>query len=189
MLAAASSFFAGSNISKQYAVGGSPTPAGARPGASTPGAGAPGPSTTIPHAPTFRVGPWRVQSAAHKTTGKRVSIWDLDKRSPWLERLNPPARERAMEVLKGEVRACLLESTYARSRAAGIRSKSLASPEHPWYVHEARDVLHAARLSPAFRDGGAPRRDALGDHVCDRACALLAQPCHPGQPGRPSLAR
>jgi SCY1-like protein 2 len=97
MFAAATSFFAGSNISRSYNIGGVTTSRAATP--ATPGTV----SATAPHAPTFKVGPWRVQSATHKTSGKRASVWDFDKRSPWLEKLNPPARERALEVLKAEV--------------------------------------------------------------------------------------
>jgi hypothetical protein len=104
MFAAASSFFSRTNISANYTIGGSGPSPSPRPGASpTPAAPAAAQSINLPHAPTFKVGPWRVQSAAHKTSGKRVSVWDLDKRNPWLERLNPAARDRALEVLKAEV--------------------------------------------------------------------------------------
>lgn len=108
MFAAATSFFARTNISQNYNIGGVPTglsavASGSRsstpgPGGSS-GAGPPGGPLT----PTFRVGPWRVQAATHKSTNKRVSVWDFDKRSPWIEKLNPAARDRALEVLKGEV--------------------------------------------------------------------------------------
>jgi SCY1-like protein 2 len=130
MFAAASSFFSRTNISQNYVLGGSSSGSsgggsalslssiGSRSASSTPAPSAPGipgasngtngaaaitPGVTLPHAPTFRVGPWRVQSASHKSSGKRVSIWDLDKKAAWLEKLNPSARERAMEVLKAEV--------------------------------------------------------------------------------------
>lgn len=105
MFAAATSFFARTNISQNYTIG-SASSASSSSRTSTP---APTPvsaaasTVTVPPAPTFRVGPWRVQSATHKTSGKRVSVWDCDKKSPWMERLSPPARERAVEVLKMEV--------------------------------------------------------------------------------------
>jgi SCY1-like protein 2 len=106
MFAAATSFFARSNISQNYTIGGT-GPGG--PGTSrsaTPATPGTVSTAAVPHAPTFKVGPWRVQSATHKTSGKRASIWDFDKRSPWLERLNPAAKDRAMEVLKAEVGTC-----------------------------------------------------------------------------------
>lgn len=104
MLAAATSFFARTNISQSYNIGG-PSSTGSR--SSTPGPS--GPSTSslsaaTAHAPPFNVGPWRVQSAAHKTTGKRVSVWSADKRSQEMERMGPASRERTTEVLKAEVR-------------------------------------------------------------------------------------
>lgn len=100
MFAAATSFFARTNISQNYNIGSAPGAAGGS-RASTPGPpGSAGPAAV----PTFRVGPWRVQAATHKSTLKRVSVWDLDKRSQWMERLNPAARDRALEVLKAEVR-------------------------------------------------------------------------------------
>jgi SCY1-like protein 2 len=117
MFAAASSFFSRTNISANYTIGGPstttsntgptnpngvPSPRTTTPTPSTPGGG----STTAsaPLAPTFRVGPWRVQAATHRGSGKRVSVWDCDKRSGLMERLGPSARERALEVLKAEVR-------------------------------------------------------------------------------------
>ncbi|KAJ8454025.1 hypothetical protein ONZ51_g13269 [Trametes cubensis] len=57
--------------------------------------------TTTP----FNVGPWRVQSATHKVTGKRVSVWSADKRSPDMERMGPASKERTLEVLKAEASA------------------------------------------------------------------------------------
>lgn len=125
MFAAATSFFARTNISQNYNIGSasagglsstlsSGLSAVAAAGGSR--ASTPGPSTASTSAgppavaltPTFRVGPWRVQAATHKSTGKRVSVWDCDKRSQWMERLNPAARDRALEVLKAEVRAMLV---------------------------------------------------------------------------------
>ncbi|KAI0361929.1 kinase-like protein [Trametes cingulata] len=103
MFAAASSFFARTNISQSYNIGTSA--AGSR--TSTPGpsgtSNAALPSAAL--APPFNVGPWRVQSATHKVTGKRVSVWSADKRSPDMERMGPASRERTLEVLKAEASA------------------------------------------------------------------------------------
>ena len=106
MFAAASSFFARSNISQNYNVGGPSSIIGSRSGtpaqgsSSNPGA-LPAPSNT----PTFHVGPWKVQSGSHKTTNKRVSVWTFDKRNPELEKMGPAGKDRTLEVLKSEVRA------------------------------------------------------------------------------------
>ncbi|KAF9052742.1 kinase-like domain-containing protein [Panaeolus papilionaceus] len=99
MLAAATSFFARTNINQSYNIGSSTSAFGSRP--ATPGAGS---SLTAPAAatPTFHVGLWKVQSAWHKVTNKRVSVWTFDKRGPDLDRLSPPAKERVMEVMKLE---------------------------------------------------------------------------------------
>ena len=106
MLAAATSFFSRSNISQNYAVGGSSAAAGSRTATpAPPGAGAS--SSTLPapaHVPSFQVGLWRVQSATHKVTGKRVSVWTFDKRSAEIDRLSPMAKDKTMDVLKSEVR-------------------------------------------------------------------------------------
>ncbi|KAI0670456.1 kinase-like protein [Trametes maxima] len=103
MLAAASSFFARTNISQSYNIGASS--GGSR--TSTPGpagtSNAALPSAAL--APPFSVGPWRVQSATHKVTGKRVSVWSADKKSPDMERMGPASRERTLEVLKAEASA------------------------------------------------------------------------------------
>ncbi|KAH9930992.1 uncharacterized protein B0H18DRAFT_1116681 [Fomitopsis serialis] len=104
MLAAATSFFARTNISQSYNIGG-PSLTGSR--SSTPGPSGPSTSaipTATAHAPPFNVGPWRVQSATHKTTAKRVSVWSADKRSQEMDRMGPASRERTIEVLKTEVR-------------------------------------------------------------------------------------
>ncbi|KAH9842331.1 other/SCY1 protein kinase [Rhodofomes roseus] len=116
MLAAATSFFARTNISQSYNIGG-PSLNGSR--SSTPGPSGPSTSalpTAAAHAPPFNVGPWRVQSATHKTTGKRVSVWSADKRSQEMDRMGPASRERTIEVLKAEASAlsrlrhpCILE--------------------------------------------------------------------------------
>lgn len=104
MLAAATSFFARTNISQNYTFGGpshssrtsTPVPSG---------------STSLPtpaYAPTFQVGPWKVQSATHKVNGKRVSVWTADKRNAEMERMGPASKERMIEVLKAEVSLCWL---------------------------------------------------------------------------------
>lgn len=107
MLAAATSFFARTAISQSYNIGSSSN--GSR--SSTPGPS--GSSSSIappPLAPPFNIGLWRVQSASHKLTSKRVSVWSFDKRGPEIERLGPLAKERTLEVMKAEVRRFLIES-------------------------------------------------------------------------------
>jgi len=116
MFAAANSFFGRTNISQSYNIG----PIAANTSrSSTPGPSGTSGSTVLPiaaHTPTFNVGPWRVQSATHKTNGKRVSVWSMDKKSQEMDRIGPASRERAMEVLKAEASAltrlrhpCILE--------------------------------------------------------------------------------
>ncbi len=105
MLAAATSFFSRSNISQNYAIGGGSS--SSRTATPTPGPGAGASSSTLPapaHVPPFQVGMWRVQSATHKVTGKRVSVWTFDKRSAEIDRLSPMAKDKTMDVLKAEVR-------------------------------------------------------------------------------------
>ncbi|KAJ7168144.1 kinase-like domain-containing protein [Mycena crocata] len=101
MLAAATSFFARTAISQSYNIASPPGP-GSR--SSTPGPSASS-SVPVPFSPSLNVGLWRVQSASHKTTNKRVSVWSFDKRSPDMERLRPLARERTLEILKAEASA------------------------------------------------------------------------------------
>ncbi|KAF9257777.1 kinase-like protein [Marasmius fiardii PR-910] len=107
MFAAATSFFARSAISQSYNIGGSPS-SGPGSRSSTPGPQSPGPSTSTfgsSFSPGVLVGLWKVQSATHKVTNKRVSVWTFDKRGPDMERLGPAAKERILEVLKGEASA------------------------------------------------------------------------------------
>ncbi|GBE82382.1 other/SCY1 protein kinase [Sparassis latifolia] len=105
MFAAANSFFGRTNISQSYNIATSlsvnsrtstPTPSGSS-------------STPLPvataHAPPFHVGPWRVQSATHKVTHKRVSVWSADKRSQEMEKMGAVSKERTLEVLKSEASA------------------------------------------------------------------------------------
>ncbi|KAI0273824.1 kinase-like protein [Gloeopeniophorella convolvens] len=115
MFAAATSFFSRSNISQNYTIGG--PSAGSRAPTPAPGAGAS--SSTLPapaHVPSFQVGLWRVQSATHKVTGKRVSVWTLDKRNAEIDRMTPMAKDKTMDVLKAEATSlsklrhpCILE--------------------------------------------------------------------------------
>lgn len=113
MLAAASSFFGRTNISQSYNIGNpSQSSRPATPGhsnGSTAGSGSSGSGggtgiAPIPFTPSFYIGLWKVQPAAHKTTGKRVSVWSFDKRGPEMERAGPASKERIVEVLKNEVR-------------------------------------------------------------------------------------
>lgn len=126
MLAAATSFFARTNISANYNIGapsstslpgfGSSGSRASTPGpsasASSSAAGAP--SSPTPGAlpapqliPTFHVGPWRVQSATHKVTHKRVSVWTYEKRAPEADRMPAQAKEKIIEALKAEVRCAI----------------------------------------------------------------------------------
>ncbi|KAI8998790.1 kinase-like protein [Trametes punicea] len=105
MFAAASSFFARTNISQSYNIGISSGSSGSRTSTPSPAGTS---STALPSAalsPPFSVGPWRVQSATHKVTGKRVSVWSADKRSPEMERMGPASKERTLEILKAEASA------------------------------------------------------------------------------------
>ena len=108
MLAAATSFFARTNVSQNYNIGGGlSSTAGSRTGSPAPGTPGSGPST--PFTPSVNIGLWKVQSASHKVTNKRVSVWSFDKRGAEMERLGPLAKERTLEVLKAEVRVASKE--------------------------------------------------------------------------------
>lgn len=112
MLAAATSFFARTAISQSYNIG----TAGSRP--STPGHA----TTSLTHpTPSLYVGLWRVQSAYHKVTNKRVSVWSFDKRSTDIERLSPLARERTLEVLKAEVEQLSIITLFLLNGALTFR--------------------------------------------------------------------
>ncbi|KAG6869068.1 hypothetical protein C0993_003388 [Termitomyces sp. T159_Od127] len=100
MFAAATSFFSRTAISQSYDIGSS---TGSRP--ATPGQPSTSPSASTPFLPTFNVGLWKVQSASHKVTNKRVSVWSFDKKGSDMERLGIPARERTLEVMKAEASA------------------------------------------------------------------------------------
>ena len=102
MFAAATSFFSRSNISQNYTIGGVST--ASRTATPVSGAGATHSALPTPaNVPPFQVGPWRVQSATHRVTGKRVSVWTFDKKSAEVDRLSPMARDKSMDVLKAEV--------------------------------------------------------------------------------------
>ncbi|KAF8964072.1 other/SCY1 protein kinase [Flammula alnicola] len=104
MFAAATSFFARTNISQSYNIGTStPLGLGSRPG--TPGGTNTSLSAPPALTPTFHVGLWKVQSAWHKVTNKRVSVWTFDKRGPDMERLGPQGKDRVIEVMKAEASA------------------------------------------------------------------------------------
>ncbi|KDR81413.1 hypothetical protein GALMADRAFT_239295 [Galerina marginata CBS 339.88] len=109
MLAAATSFFARTNINQSYNIGSpsqGPLGLGSRP--ATPGgttSSATALSAPAAATPTFHIGLWKVQSAWHKVTNKRVSVWTFDKRGPDMERLGPQAKDRAIEVMKAEASA------------------------------------------------------------------------------------
>ncbi|KII88940.1 hypothetical protein PLICRDRAFT_91412 [Plicaturopsis crispa FD-325 SS-3] len=103
MLAAATSFFARTAISQSYNIGTSST-SGSRSSTPGPGGSSP-PSAPVAHAPPVQIGLWKVQSAVHKVTNKRVSVWSFDKRGAEVERISPVARDRVLEVLKAEASA------------------------------------------------------------------------------------
>jgi len=115
MFAAATSFFSRSNISQNYTIGGSSTASSSsRTATPAPVSGAGASSSTLPapsHVPPFQVGLWRVQSATHKVTGKRVSVWTFDKRNVEVDRLSPMAKDKTMDVLKAEVRGLWMPSS------------------------------------------------------------------------------
>ncbi|KAG5651283.1 hypothetical protein H0H81_009226 [Sphagnurus paluster] len=100
MLAAATSFFGRTAISQSYNIGPSSS---SRP--TTPGPSSNSIDAAASFPPSLNVGLWRVQSASHKVTSKRVSVWSFDKRGPDMERLGPAARERTLEVMKAEASA------------------------------------------------------------------------------------
>jgi len=135
MFAAATSFFARTNISQSYNIGSS-VPQGignlsrpATPGGNTTSLTAPAAAT-----PAFFIGLWKVQSAWHKVTNKRVSVWIFDKRGPDIERLSPQGKERVIEVMKAEVRCMnfLCQNRNPPSLFAGVCSGTTASSLDTW---------------------------------------------------------
>ncbi|KAI9446648.1 other/SCY1 protein kinase [Lactarius indigo] len=133
MFAAATSFFSRSNISQNYTIGGPST--GSRTATPLPGAGATSSALPTPaNVPPFQVGPWRVQSATHRVTGKRVSVWTFDKKSAEIDRLSPMARDKSMDVLKAEMVEPLEEtrSELIFATEALLSSLYLAIPGSPY---------------------------------------------------------
>jgi SCY1-like protein 2 len=131
MFAAATSFFARTNISQSYNIGSS-VPQGignlsrpATPGGNTTSLTAPAAAT-----PTFFIGLWKVQSAWHKVTNKRVSVWIFDKRGPDVERLSPQAKERVIEVMKAEV-SCLNSAVDIVIQLFFLQASALGRLRHP----------------------------------------------------------
>ena len=134
MFAAASSFFARSNISQNYNVGAPSSIIGSR--SATPASGSSSNAGALPapsNTPTFFVGPWKVQSGSHKTTNKRVSVWTFDKKSSELEKMGPAAKDRTLEVLKSEVRATPLNGSpdIVLTLDTCTKATSLSRLRHP----------------------------------------------------------
>ena len=135
MLAAANSFFGRTNISQSYNIGIAST--SSRTATPVPSGSSSAALPAIAHAPPFNVGPWRVQSASHKATGKRVSVWSADKRSQEMERMGPASKERTLEVLKAEVRGLSVKThvIYAACVSyVGSRVIETSSSIYPWYA-------------------------------------------------------
>ncbi len=97
----------------------------------TPGSTSTSLTAQAPATPPFHVGLWKVQSAWHKVTNKRVSVWTFDKRGPEVDRLAPPAKERVVEVLKAEVKSslnlCMISMFIIFLRTGFISWKTAAS--------------------------------------------------------------
>lgn len=132
MFAAANSFFGRTNISQSYNFG--PSTTGSR--TSTPGPSSTGSSLPIAtaYAPPFNVGPWRVQCATHKVTGKRVSVWNTDKKSQDMEKMGPASKERTLEVLKAEVAGSNYVNNVSRLNFA--QASALGRLRHPSVLGE-----------------------------------------------------
>lgn len=98
MFAAASSLFGKSSTLSAYTL----KSTGPSPNASSTNvAGRASPAPGGPGGKTFNVGLWKVIPATHKTTGKDVSVWVLEKRV--LDGLRAGGRDFAVEQLKKEV--------------------------------------------------------------------------------------
>lgn len=146
MFAAASSFFARTNISQSYNIGSSvPQGIGSLSRPATPGGNTTSLTAPAPATPTFFIGLWKVQSAWHKVTNKRVSVWIFDKRGPDVERLSPQAKERAIEVMKAEV-ICIFRCRHCNPLilSAGVCSGTTASSFNTWCVV----FLNISRCTP-----------------------------------------
>lgn len=134
MLAAATSFFSRTAISQSYNYG--PSAAGSR--SPTPGPSG-SPSVPLPaasHTPTFNVGLWRVQSATHKFTNKRVSVWSFDKRSGEADRTLAMGKDKAIEVLKAEVCAEITRRArqFMLKLLSGLCVRETSASECPGYA-------------------------------------------------------
>ena len=101
MLAAATSFFARTAISQSYNIG--TTTNGSRTSTPTPSVSSSTSNLQVEFTAPVIIGLWKVQSASHKVTHKRVSVWSFDKRGPDMDRLSPLAKDRTLEVLKVDV--------------------------------------------------------------------------------------
>jgi len=122
MLAAATSFFARTNISQSYHIGQPPSPGASSSRPTTPGVASSSVTTgsgsggngvlAITFTPTFAVGLWKIQSAYHRVTNKRVSVWSFDKRGADIERLGVAVRDSALRILKAEVSGCRLSKDF-----------------------------------------------------------------------------
>lgn len=141
MLAAATSFFARTNISQSYNIGQPPSPSASSSRPTTPGiasssvttgSGSRGngvPATTFTS--TFAVGLWKVQSAYHKVTNKRVSVWSFDKRGADIERLGAAVRDLVLGVLKAEVGTCRLSKRLISITRVGFCSRTIETSFNP----------------------------------------------------------
>jgi SCY1-like protein 2 len=150
MFAAATSFFARTAISQSYNIGGTSSNAGSR--SSTPGpAQSPGVNNATFSAsftPTVTIGLWKVQSASHKVTNKRVSVWTFDKRSQEMERLGPMAKERTLEVLKAEVRILFSRTIRTHQRTFSCaQASALGRLRHPSILGTLYFVVYGNSVS------------------------------------------
>lgn len=101
MFAAASSLFGKSSTLSAYTLKSSgPSPNSSS--TNVAGRQSPAPAAAgAPGAKSFNVGLWKVIPATHKTTGKDVSVWVLEKRV--LDGIRAGGRDYAIEQLKKEV--------------------------------------------------------------------------------------
>jgi SCY1-like protein 2 len=139
MLAAATSFFARTAISQSYNIAtGAP---GSRTGTPNAYASSSTSSSQVEFIAPVIVGLWKVQSATHKVTNKRVSVWSFDKRGPDMDRLGPLAKERTLEVLKAEV-IYLSHSMIIRSLTCRhLQASALGRLRHPSILGVFRVLL------------------------------------------------
>jgi len=141
MLAAATSFFARTNISQSYHIGQPPSPGASSSRPTTPGVASSSVTTgsgsggngvlAITFTPTFAVGLWKIQSAYHRVTNKRVSVWSFDKRGADIERLGVAVRDSALRVLKAEVSGCRLSKRLTFTVLVGLCFGTVKTPFNP----------------------------------------------------------